>query len=50
MIHFLEAKFENADLQAMATAFGSHLSFCDKNKLLELLTKFEELFDRELDD
>ena len=50
VIHILEAKFEKADLQAVATASWARISLHDKNKLVELLTKFEELFDRTLAD
>ncbi len=50
VVEILDAKYEKADLQAVADAIGPYLSLHDKNKLLELLEEFEELFDRTLGD
>ena len=44
VVEILDANYEKADLQAVVDATGSHLSLHDKNKLLELLKDFEELF------
>ncbi len=43
-------KYEKADLQLVVSANYTHLSLPDQNKLLELLTEQEELFDRTLSD
>ena len=43
--HILDAKYEKADLQSVVSANCTHQSLQDQNKLLELLTEFEELFD-----
>jgi len=48
--HVLDAKYEKADLQSVVSANCTHLSLHDQNKLLELLTEFEELFDETLGD
>jgi hypothetical protein len=48
VVHILDAKYEKADLQSVISANCTHLSLKDQNKLLELLTEFEELFDRTL--
>jgi len=49
-IQILDANYEKADPQAVEHATGSHLSLHNKSKLLELLKKFEELFDGTLGD
>ena len=45
VVKILDANSEKVDLQAVVDATGPHLSLHDKNKLLELLKEFEELFD-----
>ncbi len=50
VVHILDAKYEKADLQAVVSANCTHLSLQDQNKLMELLTEFEELFDGTLGD
>ncbi len=45
VVQILDAKYEKADLQSVVTANYTHLSLQDQNKLLELLTQYEELFD-----
>ena len=50
VVKILDANYEKADLQAVVDATGPHLSLHDKNKLLELLKEFEELFDGTLGD
>ena len=50
VVKILDANYEKADLRAMVDATGPHLSLHDKNKLLELLKEFEELFDGTLHD
>ena len=45
VVKILDANYEKADLQGVVGATGPHLSLHDKNKLLELLKEFEELFD-----
>ena len=44
VVEILDANYEKADLQAVVDATGPHLSLQDKNKLLEVLREFEELF------
>jgi len=41
----LDAKYEKADLQAVVNENCAHLNVHDRNKLLGLLTEFEELLD-----
>ena len=43
VVHILDAKYEKADLQSVVSTNCTHLSLPDQNKLLELLTEFEEL-------
>eukprot|EP00804_Cyclotella_cryptica_P025214 CCRYP_010337-RA/>CCRYP_010337-RA protein AED:0.00 eAED:0.00 QI:146/-1/0/1/-1/1/1/0/82 len=43
VVHILDAKYEKADLQSVVSTNCTHLSLQDQNKLLELLTEFEEL-------
>ncbi len=50
VVHILDSKYEKADLQSVVSATCTRLSFPDQNKLLELLTEFEELFDGTLGD
>jgi len=45
VVHILDAKYEKADLQSVVSTNCNHLSRHDQNKLLELLTEYEELFD-----
>ena len=49
LIQILDAKYEKADLRAITENF-THLSDPDKQKLLEFLQEFEELFDGTLGD
>ena len=46
----LDANYEKTDIQAVVDITGTHLSLQDKNKLLELLKEFEEMFDGTLGD
>ena len=48
-VRILDAKYEKADLQSVVDDC-EHLSNSEKNKLLELLQEFEELFDGTLGD
>ena len=48
VVHILDAKYEKADLQAVVSANCTHLSPSQQEKLLEVLIKFEDLFDRTL--
>ena len=50
VVQILDAKYEKADLQSVVSTNCTHLSLQDQNKLLELLTEFEELFDGTLCD
>ena len=50
VFHVLDAKFEKADPQSVVSTNCTHLSLCNQNKLLELLTEYEECFDRTLGD
>ncbi len=49
-IHILDAKYKKADLQSVVDTNCPHLSLPDQNKLLDLLTKYEDLFDGTLGD
>ena len=49
-VQILDAKYEKADLQSVVDDNCSHLSLQDQNKLLDLLTEFEDLFDGTLGD
>ena len=49
-IHILDAKYEKADLQSVVDTNCPYLSLPDQNKLLDLLTKYEDLFDGTLSD
>ena len=46
----MDAKYEKADLNAVIADNCKHLSVPDQEKLLKLLTKFEDLFDGTLGD
>ena len=50
VLYFLDAKNEKADLQSVVSTNCTHLSLHDQNKLLELHTEYEELFDGTLGD
>ena len=50
VVHILDAKYEKADLQAVVSANCTHISPTQHTKLLEVLFKFEELFDGTLGD
>jgi hypothetical protein len=50
VVQILDAKYEKADLQSVVSTNCTHISLQDQNKLLELLTEFEELFDGTLGD
>ncbi len=50
VVHILDTKYEKADLQSVVSANCTHLSLPNQNKLLELLTEYEELFDGTLGD
>ncbi len=46
----LDAKYQKADLQSIVSNNCKHLSANQQNKLLQLLTKYESLFDGTLGD
>ena len=50
VVRILDAKYEKADLQSIIKENCKHLSQHDQNKLLDLLNKFEDLFDGTLGD
>jgi hypothetical protein len=45
VVGILDAKYEKADLRSVVDEHCKHLSLYDQNKLLDLLTEFEDLFD-----
>ena len=45
VVKILDAKYENADLNTVIADNCKHLSVPDQEKLLKLLTEFEDLFD-----
>jgi hypothetical protein len=45
VIGILDAKYEKADLRSVIDEHCAHLSLLDRNKLLDLLTEYEDLFD-----
>ena len=49
-IHILDAKYKKADLHSVVDTNFPHLSLADQNKVLDLLTKYEDLFDSTLGD
>ncbi len=48
VVKILDAKYEKADLNAVVAENYIHLSVPDQEKLLKLLTEFEDLFDETL--
>ena len=50
IVKILDAKYEKADLQSIVKDNCSHLKVNEQTLLLELLTKFESLFDGTLGD
>ncbi len=50
VVKILDAKYEKADLKAVVTQRCGHLNNSDQEKLLKLLTEFEDLFDGTLGD
>ena len=50
VVHIVDTKYEKADLQSVVSTNCTPLSLQDQNKLLELFTEYEELFDRTLGD
>ena len=50
VVKILDARYEKADLNAVVTEHCTHLSIPDQEKLLKLLTEFEDLFDGTLGD
>jgi hypothetical protein len=50
VVHILDTNYEKADLKPVVSTVCTCLSLQDQNKLLELLTEYEELFDGTLDD
>ena len=48
--HILDAKYEKADLQAVVSTKYPQLSPSQQDKLLEVLTEFEDPFDGTLGD
>jgi hypothetical protein len=50
VVHILDAKYEKTDLQSVVSTNCTHQSLQDRNKLLELLIEYEELFDGTLGD
>ena len=46
----MEAKYEKADLNAVVTEHCKHLTVPDQEKLLKLLTEFEDLFNGTIGD
>jgi hypothetical protein len=50
VVEILDAKYEKADIPAIVRDNCSHLNASDREKLLSMLLKFEELFDGTLGD
>ena len=50
VVKILDAKYEKADLNAVAAYNCNHLSVSDQEMLLKLLIEFEDLFDGTLGD
>ncbi len=44
-VHILDGKFKKADLQSVVDTNCPHLTLPDQNKLLDLLMKYEDLFE-----
>ena len=49
-VRIVDAKYDKADLQSIVNNNCKHLSADQRNKLLQLLIKFESLFDGTLGD
>ena len=49
-VEILDAKYEKADLPSIVDQQGKHLTTIQRNKLLQLLLKYKELFDGMLGD
>jgi hypothetical protein len=47
-VHSLDAKYEASDLQSISLEKAVHLSLDERQKLLDLLTNYESLFDNTL--
>ena len=45
VVGILDAKYEKADLRSLVDEHCKHLPLHDRNKLLDLLTEYEDLFD-----
>ena len=45
VVGILDAKYEKADLRSLVDEHCKHLPLHDRNKLLDLLKEFEDLFD-----
>ena len=50
VLRIVDSKYEITDLQSVVSTNCSHFSLQDQNRLLELLTEYEELFDGTLGD
>ncbi len=50
VVHILDANYEKADLQSVVRDSCKHLALHEQNKLLDLLTEYEDLFDGTLGD
>jgi len=50
VVHILDANYEKADLQSVVRDNCKHLALHEQNKLLDLLTEYEDLFDGTLGD
>ena len=50
VVHILDANDEKADLQSVVRYNCKHLALHEQNKLLDLLTEYEDLFDSTLGD
>jgi len=50
VVKILEAKYEKADLNVVVNEHCGHLTSSEQEKLLKLLTEFEDLFDGTLGD
>ena len=50
VVHILDANYEKADLQSVVRDNCKHLALHKQNKLLDLLTEYEDLFDGTLGD
>ncbi len=45
VVHILDANYKKADLQSVDRNNYKHLAVHEQNKLLDLLTEYEDLFD-----